>query len=203
MEDDQTRSHRMLEVTPFTENIFSERLPEKIHMPDNVQPYDGDEDHVEHVGVFQLVVWVYNWNVATQCHMLERTLRSAARAWFENIPRESINSFYELREAFLKTFLNMKKHKERDERVYCSKRKKNEPMEDFARRFLAESRRAKKMPEAVKIAKFMKKVADAELIEHIIRRRNGKRGQEILQSRRGDQGLETMGMTFEDKPMEE
>ena len=97
----------------------------------------------------------------------------------------------------------MKKHKERDERVYCSKRKKNEPMEEFAKRFLAESRRAKKMPEAVKIEKFMKKVAEAELLEHRIRRRNGKSGQKILQSRRGDQGLETMGMTSKDKPMEE
>lgn len=75
MEDDQTWSHRMLEVTQFTESTCSKRLLEEIRMPENFQPNDGNEDPVEYVGVFQLAARVYNWNVATQCHKLECTRR--------------------------------------------------------------------------------------------------------------------------------
>ena len=38
MEDDQIWSHRILEVTQFTEGTRSKRLLEKVRIPDNVQP---------------------------------------------------------------------------------------------------------------------------------------------------------------------
>ncbi|PWA77176.1 reverse transcriptase domain-containing protein [Artemisia annua] len=154
------------EINPFTENIRNAKLPEKTRMPDNVQPYDGNEDPVDHIRVFQTVARVYKWDAATQCRMFKRTLTGAAKVWFESVPQGSLDDFGELRDAFLETFLSMKKHKDRDKRICCARKRRNEPIEDFTRRFLAESRRAKKMPE---IAKFIKKVSDLGLIEHLHR----------------------------------
>ncbi|PWA47646.1 reverse transcriptase domain-containing protein [Artemisia annua] len=134
-------------------------------MPDNVQLYDGNEDPVDHVGVFHAAARVYNWDMAIQCCMFERTLTGAARVWFENVPQGSIGSFRELRDAFSEIFLSMKKHKERDKKIHCARKGRSESIEDFTRRFLAESRRAKKMPEAAKITKFMKKMSYPGLIE--------------------------------------
>ncbi|PWA43035.1 reverse transcriptase domain-containing protein [Artemisia annua] len=136
-------------------------------MSDNIQPYDGSEYPVDHVRVFQTTARVYNWDTATQCHMFKHTLRGAARIWFEHLPRESISSFQELRDAFLESFLGIKRHNDRDKKIHCAKKGRNESIEDFTRRFLTESRRAKKMPEAAKVIKFMKKMSDPELIKQL------------------------------------
>ena len=51
--------------------------------------------------------------------MFKYSLRGAARIWFEHLPQESIISFNELRDAFLKSFLNMKRHRDWGKRVCC------------------------------------------------------------------------------------
>ncbi|PWA94685.1 retrotransposon gag domain-containing protein [Artemisia annua] len=99
------------EIDPFTENIRNAELSKNIRMPDNIQFYDGSEYPVNHV--------------ATQCHMFKHTLRGAARVWFEHLPQESISSFHELRDAFLESFLSMKRHKDRDKKVRCTKKGRN------------------------------------------------------------------------------
>ncbi|PWA96789.1 retrotransposon gag domain-containing protein [Artemisia annua] len=105
------------ELSPFTRNIRSAKLHKKTCMPGNVQPYDGNEEPVDHVRVFQTAARVYRWDVATQCHMFERTLMGAARVWFESIPQGFVENFCGLRDAFLETFLNMERHKSRDEKI--------------------------------------------------------------------------------------
>ncbi|PWA40431.1 retrotransposon gag domain-containing protein [Artemisia annua] len=165
--NDQMKPYMPDEVDPFMENIRNIKLPKRIRKPDNIPPYDGSEYPVDHIRVFQMTARVYDWDTVTQCHMFKHTLRGAARIWFEHLPQESISSFHELRDAFLESFLGMKRHRDRDKKIRCAKEGRNESIEDFTRRFLTESRRAKKMPEAAKVTKFMKKVSDPELIKHL------------------------------------
>ncbi|GJT33944.1 reverse transcriptase domain-containing protein [Tanacetum coccineum] len=46
----------------------------------------------------------------TWCHMFNSTLMGSARLWFDELPSESIDSFVELRKAFLAYFLQQKKY---------------------------------------------------------------------------------------------
>ena len=74
------------EIDPFTDNILNAKLPKKTRMPDNIQLYDGSQDPEDHAKAFQLVAWVLNLDMATQCRMFQFTLTGAARVWFKNIP---------------------------------------------------------------------------------------------------------------------
>ncbi|PWA59954.1 retrotransposon gag domain-containing protein [Artemisia annua] len=146
--NDRRQPYMPEEVDPFMENIYHAKLPRKTRISDSVQPYDGSEYPADHIRVFQTVARANNWDTATQCHMFKHTHRGAAKVWFEHLPKESINGFPKLRDAFLESFLGMKRHKGRDKKIRCTKRGTDESIENFTRRFLTESRRAKKMPEA-------------------------------------------------------
>ncbi|GJZ46406.1 reverse transcriptase domain-containing protein [Tanacetum coccineum] len=45
------------------------------------------------------------WAMPTWCHMFNSTLTGNARVWFDDLPPESIDSYNDLREAFLKNYL--------------------------------------------------------------------------------------------------
>ncbi|PWA98154.1 reverse transcriptase domain-containing protein [Artemisia annua] len=143
-ENDRMQPHMPVEIDPFTESLHNAKLPKTIRMPSNIQPYDGSEYPADHVIIFQMTARVYNWDTTTQCRMFKLTLRGAARVC-------------------------LKRHKDRDKKIRCSKNRRNGSIEDFTRRFLTESRRAKKMPKAVKITKFIKKVSDPGLTEYLHR----------------------------------
>ncbi|GJV59943.1 reverse transcriptase domain-containing protein [Tanacetum coccineum] len=49
------------------------------------------------------------WAMPTWCHMIISTLTGNARVWFDDLPPESIDSYNDLREAFLKNYLQQKK----------------------------------------------------------------------------------------------
>ncbi|GJR36420.1 reverse transcriptase domain-containing protein [Tanacetum coccineum] len=49
------------------------------------------------------------WAMPTWCHMFNSMLTGNARVWFDDLPPESIDSYNDLREAFLKNYLQQKK----------------------------------------------------------------------------------------------
>ncbi|GJV53368.1 reverse transcriptase domain-containing protein [Tanacetum coccineum] len=48
------------------------------------------------------------WVMPTWCHMFNSTLTGNARLWFDDLPRESINSYDDLKKAFLENYLQQK-----------------------------------------------------------------------------------------------
>ncbi|GJS94253.1 reverse transcriptase domain-containing protein [Tanacetum coccineum] len=52
---------------------------------------------------------IERWVMPTWCHMFNSTLTGNARVWFDDLPPESIDSYNDLREAFLKNYLEQKK----------------------------------------------------------------------------------------------
>ncbi|PWA66020.1 retrotransposon gag domain-containing protein [Artemisia annua] len=123
----------------FTQNIRKAKLSKKTYMPDNVKSYDGSGDPKDHIKVFQVAAWAHKWDIATQWHMFRFTLVGAARAWFDNIPQESISSYHELNDVFLETFLKMERHNGKAKKIHCARQGRKELTEDFTRRFLKES----------------------------------------------------------------
>ncbi|PWA98625.1 retrotransposon gag domain-containing protein [Artemisia annua] len=115
------------ETDPFTHRIRKTDLLKRTYIPSHIQSYDGSNDLEDHIKMFQMLVWAEHWDMTIQCHAFWSTLIGPARDWFDNIPLESIRSYHELREMFLKNFLKKKEHiKNTMEICYPKQRRKNQ-----------------------------------------------------------------------------
>nr|GEX18376.1 gypsy retrotransposon integrase-like protein 1 [Tanacetum cinerariifolium] len=61
------------------------------------------------------VVKTERWTMPTWCHMFNSTLTGNARVWFDELPTESIDSYDDLKKAFLENDLQQKKWHNTDE----------------------------------------------------------------------------------------
>ncbi|GKA15949.1 hypothetical protein Tco_0695696 [Tanacetum coccineum] len=84
--------------------IFHFDFP-KTRMPSHVKTYNESEDPEDHLKIFQAAAKTERWAMPTWCHMFNSTLTRNARVWFDDLPPESIDSYNDLREAFLKNYL--------------------------------------------------------------------------------------------------
>ncbi|GJV51800.1 reverse transcriptase domain-containing protein [Tanacetum coccineum] len=122
-DDDLSQPWVCAETDPFTSRIRHFDFP-KTRMPSHVKTYNGSEDPEDHLKIFQAAAKTERWAMLTWCHMFNSTLTGNARVWFDDLPPESIDSYNDLREAFLKNYLQQKKcirdpivlpqHKQRD-----------------------------------------------------------------------------------------
>nr|GEU34607.1 reverse transcriptase domain-containing protein [Tanacetum cinerariifolium] len=105
-------------------------------------------DPEDHINFFQAAAQVERWAMPTWCHMFNSTLIGATRVWFDELPPESIDSYKDLKAAFLAYFMQQKKYvkdpieihniKQKDEETidmngYCKnheKRAKNQAITD-------------------------------------------------------------------------
>ncbi|GJT16465.1 reverse transcriptase domain-containing protein [Tanacetum coccineum] len=62
----------------------------------------------EHLKLFQATAKTERWAMPTWCHMFNSTLTGNARVWFDKLPRESIDSYEDLRTAFRENYLQQK-----------------------------------------------------------------------------------------------
>ncbi|GJW55245.1 reverse transcriptase domain-containing protein [Tanacetum coccineum] len=146
MEDDDLSQPWVCEETdPFTHHIRYFDLPMRIRMPSHVKTYDESEDPEDHLKIFQAAAMVEWWAMPTWCHMFNSTLIGNARVWFDDLLSESIDSYDDLKEAFLANYLQQKK---------CIK----DPIE---------SRDVKGAPKVMKISGFMHGITTPELIKRL------------------------------------
>nr|GEV40348.1 reverse transcriptase domain-containing protein [Tanacetum cinerariifolium] len=108
-EDDLSQPWVYEETDPFTPRIryfdFS-----KTRMPSHIKTYDKSEDPEDHLKIFQAAAKTERWAMLTWCHMLNSTLTGNARVWFDDLPPESIDSYDDLKKAFLENYLQQKKY---------------------------------------------------------------------------------------------
>ncbi|GJY07292.1 reverse transcriptase domain-containing protein [Tanacetum coccineum] len=109
VEDDDLSQHWVCaETDPFTSRIRHFDFP-KTQMPSYVKTYNGNEDPEDHLKIFQAAAKAERWAMPTWRHMFNSTLIGNARVWFDDLSPESIDSYNDLREAFLKNYLQQKK----------------------------------------------------------------------------------------------
>nr|GEW28853.1 hypothetical protein [Tanacetum cinerariifolium] len=77
---------------------------------------------------------VERWAMPTWCHMFNSTLIRAARVWFDELPQESIDSYKDLKAAFLAYFMQQKKYVKDLVKIHNIKQKDGETIEDFMER---------------------------------------------------------------------
>ncbi|GKD81444.1 reverse transcriptase domain-containing protein [Tanacetum coccineum] len=103
----------------------------------------------------------------TWCHMLNSTLIGAARVWFDELPPKSIDSYKDLKAAFLAYFMQQKKHVKDPVEIHNIKQRDGEMIEEFMERFKVETGRMKGAPECMKISGFMHRVNNHELTKRL------------------------------------
>ncbi|GKC87673.1 reverse transcriptase domain-containing protein [Tanacetum coccineum] len=108
-EDDLSQPWVCKEMDPFTSRIHYFNFPKKTWMSSNVKTYDGNEDHEDHLKIFQAAAKVECWAMPTWCHMFNSSLTGFSRVWFDDLPLKSVDSYDDLKKAFLANFIQQKK----------------------------------------------------------------------------------------------
>ncbi|GJX47094.1 hypothetical protein Tco_0272284 [Tanacetum coccineum] len=67
--------------------------------------YDRSGDPEDHIKLFQSAAKTEGWEMPTWCHMFNSTVTGNARVWFDKLPKESIDSYEDLRTAFRENYL--------------------------------------------------------------------------------------------------
>nr|GEV02716.1 reverse transcriptase domain-containing protein [Tanacetum cinerariifolium] len=139
----------------------------RTRMPNNVKTYDETGDPEDHVKIFQAAAQVERWALPTWCHIFNSTLIGAARIWFDELPPESIDSYKDLKAAFLAYFMQQKKYVKDPVEIHNIKQKDGETIEDFMERFKVKSGRMNGAPECMRISEFMHGVNNPELTKRL------------------------------------
>ncbi|GJZ19781.1 reverse transcriptase domain-containing protein [Tanacetum coccineum] len=163
-DDDLSQPWVCAETDPFTSRIRHFDFP-KTRMPSHVKTYNGSEDPEDHLKIFQAAAKTERWAMPTWCHMFNSTLTGNARVWFDDLPPESIDSYNDLREAFLKNYLQQKKCIRDPIVLHNIKQRDGESTEDFIQRYKSESGNVKGAPKCMRISEFVHGITNPELIK--------------------------------------
>ncbi|GJY20496.1 reverse transcriptase domain-containing protein [Tanacetum coccineum] len=163
-DDDLFQPWVCAETDPFTSRIRYFDFP-KTRMPSHVKTYNGSEDPEDHLKIFQAAAKMERWVMPTWCHMFNSTLTGNARVWFDDLPLESIDSYNDLREAFLKNYLQQKKCIRDPIVLHNIKQRDGESTEDFIQRYKSESGNVKGAPKCMRISEFVHGITNPELIK--------------------------------------
>ncbi|GJU55959.1 reverse transcriptase domain-containing protein [Tanacetum coccineum] len=136
-EDDLSQPWTYEERNPFTPRIRHFDFP-RTRMPSHVKTYDGSGDSEDHLKLFQSAAKTKRWAMPTWCHMFNSTLTGNARVWFDKLPKESIDSYEDLRTAFRENYLQQTKHIKDPVKIHHIKQRDGESTEDFMERYKAE-----------------------------------------------------------------
>ncbi|GJV04171.1 hypothetical protein Tco_1337740, partial [Tanacetum coccineum] len=98
-EEDLSKPFKEKLKTPLTRRIIEFAGPEYV-MPANITLYDGSTDPADHLNHFSMAANSGEWPMPVWCRMFQQTLDGGARGWFKSLPLNSINEWYQLREAF-------------------------------------------------------------------------------------------------------
>nr|GEV48940.1 reverse transcriptase domain-containing protein [Tanacetum cinerariifolium] len=117
--------------------------------------------------ILQAAAQVERWAMPTWCHMFNSTLIGAARVWFDELSPESVDSYKDLKAAFLAYFMQQKKYVKDPVEIHNIKQKDGETIKDFMKLFKVKTRRMKGDPECMLILGFMHGVNNPELTKFL------------------------------------
>ncbi|GJX79581.1 reverse transcriptase domain-containing protein [Tanacetum coccineum] len=163
-DDDLSKPWVCAETNMFTSRIHHFNFP-KTRMPSHIKTYDGSGDPEDHLKIFQAAAKTERWVMPTWCHMFNSTLTGNARVWFDDLPPKSIDSYDDLREAFLKNYLQQKKCIRDPIVLHNIKQRDGESTEGFIQRYKSESGNVKGAPECMRISGFVHGITNPELIK--------------------------------------
>ncbi|GKA15416.1 reverse transcriptase domain-containing protein [Tanacetum coccineum] len=91
-----------------------------------------------HLKLFQSTTKIERWAMPTWCHMFNSMITGNGRVWFDKLPKESIDSYEDLKTAFRENYLQQIKHIKDPMEIHHIKQRDGESTEDFMKRYKAE-----------------------------------------------------------------
>jgi len=97
-------SSRLKGPACFTERIRSEPFPEDFKGPRKVANYNASMDPTTWLNNYEMGMSILNASEEICARYLNMMLEGAAHIWLQNLPPNSINTWEELKDAFIKNF---------------------------------------------------------------------------------------------------
>ncbi|GJT89245.1 reverse transcriptase domain-containing protein [Tanacetum coccineum] len=107
------------------------------------------------------------WEMPTWCHMFNSTLTGNYRVWFDDLPKEIIDIYDDLKKAFLENYLQQKKCIKDPVKIHNIRQRDGESTEEFVRGYKLKCRDVKGALECMKISGFMHGITNPELIKRL------------------------------------
>ncbi|KAL8146597.1 hypothetical protein AgCh_004356 [Apium graveolens] len=123
---------------PFTEEIMSAHISRKFKMP-TIKAYDGTGDPANHVRTFYNALLLQPVNDAIKCRAFPQTLSEMAHRWYSRLPPNSIGSFRELSQAFIKQFISGRVHEKSSASLMSIVQGAKESLRDYLNHFIKEA----------------------------------------------------------------
>ncbi|GKA98366.1 hypothetical protein Tco_0826303 [Tanacetum coccineum] len=150
-EEDLSKPFKEILKTPLTRRIIEFAGPEYV-MPTNITLYDGSTDPADHLNRFSMAANSGEWPMPVWCRMFQQTLDGGARGWFESLPLNSINEWYQLREAFTTRYSIRRACYKEPHEITKVVRRANETLPAFKERWTVETGLIMGVPEVMKIS---------------------------------------------------
>nr|GEY19878.1 reverse transcriptase domain-containing protein [Tanacetum cinerariifolium] len=89
-------------------DIGSKSQRDKSQVLRTICPNHRSEDLEDHLKIFQAAATTKRWAMPTWSHMFNSTLIGNTRVWFNDLSQEIIDSYDDLKKAFLENYLQQK-----------------------------------------------------------------------------------------------
>ena len=94
----------------FTAQVTSFPLLAKFRMP-HVEAYDGSRDSLDHLKSFKTLMHLQGVPEPIMCRAFPTTLKGPTKAWFNMLIPNTISTFKELSEHFVRYFIGGQRHR--------------------------------------------------------------------------------------------
>ncbi|XP_026428440.1 uncharacterized protein LOC113324339 [Papaver somniferum] len=91
-------------TTLLTHHLAKSLIPQNFPVP-AFECYDGSSDHAAHLRYYNHILARWDQNDAVLCRYFPSSLKESTLSWFDNLPSNSIDSYNQLTEKFLGTYM--------------------------------------------------------------------------------------------------
>ncbi|XP_034208290.1 uncharacterized protein LOC117621854 [Prunus dulcis] len=144
-----------VDCSPFTDKVERAPPPKRFTTP-SITPFKGDSDPESHLRHFRSTMILYKADDALMCKVFAMTLRGAAQDWFHTLPSASIGNFKELALIFTREYTSYKTVRKHADHLFNLRKKPDESLRDYLRRFKAEKANIKGCNDQVASSAFKK-----------------------------------------------
>jgi hypothetical protein len=155
----------------FTRRVRKTRVPKGFKLPHDQQKYDGSQEPTLWLADYLQAVQILGGTKATAMQSLQLHLTSAARSWLNTLPNESIGSWGELENQFIKDFRSTYKRPASLEEVKACVQRIGETLCSYIQRWSVIKNSAEDVSDKRAIYAFSASLRRSDLVEEIERTR--------------------------------
>jgi hypothetical protein len=151
----------------FTRRVRKMRVPKGFKLPHDQQKYDGSQEPTLWLSDYLQAVQILGGTKATAMQSLQLHLNGATRSWLNTLPNESIGSWGELKNQFVRDFRLIYKRPASLEEVKACVQRKSETLRSYIQRWSVIKNSAEDVSDERAIDAFSAGLCRSDLVEEI------------------------------------